>query len=292
MTISLCLLQEEQLVRKSLSNVCPSIRATLKNILSTTCGLFALLAFTTLPLPAADLLYATMSLGTVVTFDVSSGNATTIANSKTLFASGLNQPRGLAFDSSGNLFVANYGNNTVSKITPGGVVSTFVSGGMINPTGLAFDTAGNLYAASYSNTVSKITPGGVVSTFASGLVGPEGLTFDSSGNLYAANAFSNSVSKISPGGTVSPFASGSMDHPYGVTLDTSNNLYVANVSNFTATKFDSSGNLLFTFSTGSDSPMFLVGPITVPEPSTYALGAIAAGVMGAIARRRKTRQSA
>ena len=44
------------------------------------------------------------------------------------FASGFNQPDGLAFDSAGNLYVANVGNNTVSEVTPAGVVSTFASG--------------------------------------------------------------------------------------------------------------------------------------------------------------------
>ena len=53
---------------------------------------------------------------------------------------------GLAFDAAGNLFVANYGANTVSKVTPAGMVSTFASG-FNDPTGLAFDAAGNLYVA-------------------------------------------------------------------------------------------------------------------------------------------------
>ena len=84
------------------------------------------------------------------------------------FASGFNSPDGLAFDAAGNLYVANAGNNTVSKVTPAGVVSTFASG-FNDPVGLAFDAAGNLYVANDGNdTVSKVTPAGVVSTFASG----------------------------------------------------------------------------------------------------------------------------
>ena len=56
------------------------------------------------------------------------------------FASGFNGPAGLAFDPAGNLYVANTGNGTVSKVTPAGVVSTFASG-FLQPFGLAFDAA-------------------------------------------------------------------------------------------------------------------------------------------------------
>jgi sugar lactone lactonase YvrE len=46
----------------------------------------------------------------------------------TTFATGFNGPDGLAFDASGNLYVANRGVGTVSKVTPGGSVSTFATG--------------------------------------------------------------------------------------------------------------------------------------------------------------------
>ena len=45
----------------------------------------------------------------------------------TFVSSGLSDPVGLAFDAAGNLYVANDGNNTISKVTPAGAVSTFVS---------------------------------------------------------------------------------------------------------------------------------------------------------------------
>ena len=77
--------------------------------------------------------------------------------------------------------------DTVSKVTPAGVVSTFASG-FVEPFGLAFDAAGNLYVAnSDDDTVSEVTPAGVVSTFVSGLSGPVGLAFDAAGNLYVTN---------------------------------------------------------------------------------------------------------
>src|ERR1700719_3118385 len=60
-----------------------------------------------------------------------------------VFASGLRAPRGLAFDTAGNLYVANYCGNTIEKFTPGGVGSVFANSGLSGPQGLAFNIAGN-----------------------------------------------------------------------------------------------------------------------------------------------------
>ena len=85
------------------------------------------------------------------------GGATASINStpngvRTIFASGLHGPVGLAFDSAGNLFVTAGGdivvNNTgkVYKFTPGGARTTFASG-FTSPVSLAFDSTGNLFVA-------------------------------------------------------------------------------------------------------------------------------------------------
>ena len=86
----------------------------------------------------------------------------------------LGSPRGLAVDASGNLYVAQAG-GTISEITPGGTVSTFVTlSGGTGPVGLAFDGSGNLYSADNGvGTVDLITPGGAVSTFATGISLPQ-----------------------------------------------------------------------------------------------------------------------
>ena len=126
------------------------------------------------------------------------------AGAASTFASGLNAPNGLAFDGSGNLYVANSGDGTVSKVDAEGEVSTFASG-FTDPVGLAFDSAGNLYVSYGENagTVGQVTPSGVVTVFASpstGLYYPNGLAFDSSGNLYAANWGWGTVTRLTPTG--------------------------------------------------------------------------------------------
>ncbi|HEV8058850.1 MAG TPA: DUF4214 domain-containing protein [Gemmataceae bacterium] len=147
------------------------------------------------------------------------------------FASGFNSPYGMAVDSAGNLYVANEGGSTVSKLTPAGVVSTFASG-FGGPIALAFDAAGNLYVANYGfNSISEVTPGGTVSTFASNINNPSALAFDAAGNLYVANEGNTgqpqTVTKITPAGVTSIFASGFI-YPDALAFDAAGNLYVGN----------------------------------------------------------------
>ena len=141
---------------------------------------------------------------TIEKFD-SSGNGTVFASS------GLDWPRGLAFDSAGDLYVANQDNNTIEKFDSSGNGTVFASSGLDMPVGLAFDSAGNLYVASWhSDTIEKFDSSGngtVFATASSGLAGPEGLAFDSSGNLYVANYWSDTIEKFNANGVGTVFAS-------------------------------------------------------------------------------------
>jgi sugar lactone lactonase YvrE len=181
---------------------------------------------------------------------ISSGNTIqtfTSAGVGSVFASsGLDEPRGLAFDSAGNLYVANNYANTILKFTPAGVGSVFASTGLNEPMGLAFDSAGNLFVANAgNNTVEEFTPGGVGSLFASAnLNTPTGLAFDSAGNLYVANAPAASFQQIlrfTPSGYGSVFADTGLRYPLGLAFDREGNLYAANQGNNTIVRFTAGG---------------------------------------------------
>jgi hypothetical protein len=91
------------------------------------------------------------------------------------FATNINRPWGMAFDSSSNLFVSSVGSNIIYRIKPNGTRSTFAtaSSGLNNPCGLGFDQSGNLYVAnSGSGTIEMFTPDGTGSIIVSGLTSP------------------------------------------------------------------------------------------------------------------------
>jgi DNA-binding beta-propeller fold protein YncE len=187
-------------------------------------------------------------------------NSVTGADLGTFARTGLNGPEGLAFDSAGNLFVSNDGNNSIMKFTPGGTGTVFATyptdPNLFAPEGLAFDKAGNLYVANwFGNTIEKFTPDGVGSIFASGLNYPAGLAFDNGGNLYAANYGNDSIEKFTPDGVGSSFAS-SISGPEGLAFDAAGNLFVANANNQTIEKF-TPGGIGSVFASGLKSPLSL-----------------------------------
>ena len=151
-------------------------------------------------------------------------------------AATFNNPRGVVVDSAGNVFVADYGNNTIRKITSAGVVTTVAgtpgTAGNVDatgaaarftgPWGIALDSAGNFYIGDSSNqTIRKMTPAGVVTTLAGtpGVLGssdgaatvarfysPQGVAVDSAGNIYVADSANSTVRKVTPAGAVTTVA--------------------------------------------------------------------------------------
>ena len=143
-------------------------------------------------------------------------------------------PAGIACDAAGNLYVADYYNCTIRKITPAGVVTTVAGkAGVVGsadgsgaaarfsgPAGIACDAAGDLYVCD-NDTIRKITPARVVTTLAgkAGVKGstdgtgatarfddPGGIACDRSGNLYVCDFESDTIRKITPARVVTTLA--------------------------------------------------------------------------------------
>lgn len=184
-------------------------------------------------------------------------------------------PRGVAVDESGNVYVADTGNDTIRKIASGGVVTTLAGkagipgnadgGGSAarfsSPAGIAVDASGNIYVADTGNhTIRKISSGGVVSTLAGsagnyGSVdgtgnaarfwGPEGIAADAIGNVYVADTDNDTIRKITNEGTVTTLAgsNGQFYYPAGVATDGLGNVYVADTEHCWIRKISNAGKV-------------------------------------------------
>jgi len=189
---------------------------------------------------------------TIVSYDTTAGSPT-----PTTFASGLNGPNYLAFDSTGNLFVSMVRNPpSVDRFTPSDVRSVFATAGLDVPDGLAFDSAGNLFVANqHSGQIVKFTPGGVGSVFASGLNTPVNVAFDSSGNLFILLA-NGQIYKGTPGGALSFFGN-SRFNSFGLAFDTAGNLFASNYNDNAIYEFTPGGVRSVFATTGMDGPLGL-----------------------------------
>ncbi len=145
-----------------------------------------------------------------------------------------NWPRDLAVDAEDNLYVADYENHRIRKITPEGIVSTYAGSGIrglkdgtaqeaqLNyPSNIVFDASGNLYFTDAGNAaVRKVSPDGVVSTVAGNgqfgsVNGPgslatfsllRGIALDNEGNIYIADNGNRLLRKLDKNGFVTTVA--------------------------------------------------------------------------------------
>jgi hypothetical protein len=118
---------------------------------------------------------------------------------------GFNAPKSTTIDASGNLWIANSGNNTVTELTQTGAVSRTLNGnGLTAPNWIAIDSSGNAWIAnSGGTTVSVFTSSGGVfgsSPFTAGTA-PNSIAIDAPGNIWVANGGSNNVSELSSSGS-------------------------------------------------------------------------------------------
>ncbi len=141
----------------------------------------------------------------------------------------LRQPESVAVDNSGNVFIADAGNNVIRKVSTSGIISTVAGTGLLSdggdggpataaniqsPVGVAVDATGNIYIAEYLSSVRMVNTSGIISTIAgNGTAGYSGdggpaveaefyytwsLCLDGGGNIFVGDADNNVIRKISP----------------------------------------------------------------------------------------------
>lgn len=132
---------------------------------------------------------------------------------------------GITIDASGNLYVLDYGNYKIRKITPNAVVTTLpVTGGFVPQGYLVLDASGNLFIASSDNVWERKANGECVAFAGSNIPsGPgnndgtgtaarfntvQGIVIDASGNFLVADAGDDAIRQITPDAVVTTYAGG------------------------------------------------------------------------------------
>ena len=219
------------------------------------------------------------------TANLSGPTVSTLAGSTAGYLNGtgtgaqFSNPYGVAVDASGNVYVADYNNNRIRKVTRLGVVTTLAgstqgnldgTGALAqfnNPAGVAVDASGNVYVADMLNSrIRKVTSDGVVTTLAGSTDGfangtgtgakfyyPTGVAVDASGNVYVADIGNARIRKVTALGVVTTFAGSSYGYldgtgtgakfagPSGVAVDASGNVYVGDQYNRRVRKVTAEG---------------------------------------------------
>jgi uncharacterized protein (TIGR03437 family) len=200
----------------------------------------------------------------------------------------LNQPMGVAVDSSGNLYIADLHNARIRKVSNGAITTMAGNGtpgfggdtgpatsAQLNfPSGVVVDSAGSLYVADFYNNRIRRVSNGVITTVAgngtggyggdngpatdAALSGPLAVAADSAGNLYIADDGNNRIRKVSNGvittvagngtdgyggygGDNGPATGAELYYPCGVAVDSAGNLYIADDGNHRIRKVSSTG---------------------------------------------------
>ncbi|WPU94962.1 hypothetical protein SNE25_05430 [Mucilaginibacter sabulilitoris] len=173
-------------------------------------------------------------------------------------------PQSIVADATGNLYIADLGNNMIRKISAAGVVSTLAGSGdagytngtganatFNSPCGLAIDAQGNIYVADRGNNlIRKVTAAGAVTTVAGSTTAgytdnatatsaqfnrPSGVALDAQGNIYISDLLNNAIRKITTAGVVTTVVGGPkqtalVGNPAAVTIDAKGNLFISDQS--------------------------------------------------------------
>ena len=140
----------------------------------------------------------------------------------------LDSPTGVAVDASGNLYIADAGNDRVRRVDPAGQITTVAGTG----------------SRGYSGD------GGPAPS--AELHRPIGLALDASGNLYIADAGNHRVRRVDSAGQITTVAgTGSYDSPSGLAVDAFDNLYIADTGNHRVRRVDPAGQITTVAGTGS-----------------------------------------
>jgi trimeric autotransporter adhesin len=198
--------------------------------------------------PSGNIYIADTGNAVIRLVTASTGVISTVAGNNTTGSTGdggpavkaaLNAPHGIAVDSTTNIYISEYGDSRIRKVSKSnGNISTIAGTGsfgfsgdggaatkanLANPWGISVDGSGNVYFADQrNNRIRKISSSGTIGTAAGNgvlsysgdngpairaqLNGPQGIATDAAGNVYIVDGLNNAVRKVSTAGVISTIA--------------------------------------------------------------------------------------
>jgi streptogramin lyase len=173
---------------------------------------------------------------------------------------GLDIPVGIAADTSGHIWVANYGGSSVTELdSSANPVGTqpITGGGITGPENLAIDSQGNVWIANYDgDSISELNSAGAPAAASpyvdpdQTVLGPYGIAVDPGDRVWVSNFddySGDSITKLDISGANPVFATfydELLYAPYYLAADGSGNIWVSNLGYDGVDEFDNSGNLL------------------------------------------------
>lgn len=211
----------------------------------------------------------------------------------------LKRPKGIAIDTSGNIYIADCDNRRIRKISKAGIISTVGGNGLDGESGdgglatsatlnvpfdVAVDKYGNIYIADSSGSTRKITIDRLIMSVAR--IGYFGIAVDILNNVYGSDW--GSINKLTTAGKVTIAGDGTfggfsgdggaatsakLNRPIGVTVDKVGNIYIADVGNGRIRKVSTEG-IITTVAGGGSGGLGDGGPATaahLSRPSDVAV---------------------
>ena len=181
----------------------------------------------------ATLTPASLALGKHIITASYSGDANFVASQSgparlqlVVPATGLKDPSGVAMDSMGDAFIADFGNSRVVEVQADGT-QTAVGSGLSFPTGVAVDGSGDVFIADVGNhRVVEVEADGTQTNIGSGLSDPTGVAVDALGDVFIADSGNNRVAEVNAVGVQTTVGS-ALSGPTGVAVDSAGDVFVA-----------------------------------------------------------------
>ncbi|TGE37386.1 6-bladed beta-propeller [Desulfosporosinus fructosivorans] len=198
-------------------------------------------------------------------------------------------PRGIAVDSTGNIYVADTSNNRIQKFnSTGTLLATWGTAGsghgqFSNPSGIVVDNStSNVYVVDTSNnriqvfssTGTYLTQWGEYGSGNGQFSAPSGVAVDSERNVYVADTSNNRIQKfrytgdyLTQWGTTGS-GDGQFSAPSGVAVDSTGYVYVTDSSYRRVQKFSSTGTYVTQWGTAGNGNGQFINPSGIAVDST------------------------